>query len=245
MPEGIGDRAAAYLPARWTSSRRSRYEAYRALVYETPGFVELFPRGHADRRDRRAQHRQPAGVAHGVDAHRGPARDPVGVQLGAVPADAARLVRLRHRGRSVAGAATRAASRCCARCTSSGRSSAACCRTWRWCSRRPTSRSRRATRSWCPMPRCASRSSRASPPSTSARCARTSRSPGARELLDGQSHARAQHPQPLSLPRSAQSPAGRAAAPLSRRADRRADQARDPPHDQRAGGGAAQQRLRG
>ena len=66
------------------------------------GVRRVFPRGDADRRDRRAQHRQPAGVAHGVDAHRGPARDPVGVQLGPVPADAAGLVRLRHRGRRVA-----------------------------------------------------------------------------------------------------------------------------------------------
>ena len=101
---------------RWTRCPRMRSRAYRALVYETPDFVGVLPRVDADRRDRRAQHRQPAGVAHGVDADRGPARDPVGVQLGPVPADAARLVRLRHRP-STAGSTCRdrdGAARCCA-----------------------------------------------------------------------------------------------------------------------------------
>ena len=36
------------------------FDAYRALVYETPEFPRLLPRVDADRRDRRAQHRQPA-----------------------------------------------------------------------------------------------------------------------------------------------------------------------------------------
>ena len=44
-----------------------------------------------------------------------------------------------------------------------------------------------------------------------------SRSPAAVDAARRQSDARAQHPQPLSVPRSAQPPAGRAAAPLSRR----------------------------
>ena len=126
------------------------------------GLRRVLSRVHADRRDRRAQHRQPAGVAHGVGAHRGSARDPVGVQLGTVPADAARLVRLRQRGRALARRRVPTACRCCARCTSAGRSSAACCRTWRWCSRRPTSRSRRATRSSCRTRRCARACSAAS-----------------------------------------------------------------------------------
>ena len=60
----------------------------------------------------------------------------------------------------------------------------------------------------------------------------------------GQSDARPQHPQPLSLSRPAQSRAGRAPAALSRGADRRADEAGDPSDDQRAGCRAAQQRLR-
>ena len=212
------------------------------------GFRRLLPRGDADRRDRRAQHRQPAGVAHGVDADRGPARDSVGVQLGPVPADAARLVRLRHRGRRVARRLRRSAtagSRCSPRCTSAGRSSAACCRTWRWCSPRPTSRSRRATPSSCPDADVRERDLRPHrAPSTRARSATCSRSPAQRSAARRQPDARAQHPQPLSVSRSAEPPAGRAAAPLPRRADRRADAARDPPHDQRPRRGIAQQRLR-
>ena len=50
--ERIGDRAAELITRRWTSCRRSRCRAYRALVYDTPGFVELFPR--ARRRSRRS-----------------------------------------------------------------------------------------------------------------------------------------------------------------------------------------------
>ncbi len=147
------------------------------------------------------------------------------------------------RGRDLARRRRRRAWRSCARCTSSGRSSAACCRTWRWCSPRPTSRSRRATRSWCPTPRCASRCSRASRPSTAVPSARMLAITGHDELLGRQPDARAQHPQPLPLPRSAQPSAGGAPAPSPRGADRRADEARDPPHDQRSGRGLAQQRL--
>ena len=79
----------------------------------------------ADRRDRRAQHRQPAGVAHGVPAHRGPARDSVGVRLGPVPPDAARLVRLRHAPSKLARGAAERARDAAARCSATGRSSAA------------------------------------------------------------------------------------------------------------------------
>ena len=46
-----------------------------------------------------------------------------------------------------------------------------------WCCRRPTSPSRRATRRWSPTPCCATRSSRASPTSTRARSRRSPRSP--------------------------------------------------------------------
>ena len=45
---------------RWRSCRRTRSRAYRGLVYETPGLHRLLPRGDADQRDRRPQHRQPA-----------------------------------------------------------------------------------------------------------------------------------------------------------------------------------------
>ena len=69
--------------------------AYRALR-RRPGVRRLLPRDHADRRDRHAQRRQPAGVAHRLRPDPGPAGDPVGVRLDAVPADDARLVRRRH-----------------------------------------------------------------------------------------------------------------------------------------------------
>ena len=51
-----------------------------------------------DHRDRRPQHRLASRLAQEDPGDRGPARDSVGVLLGAVPADAARLVRLRLRG---------------------------------------------------------------------------------------------------------------------------------------------------
>ncbi len=61
--------------------------------------------GH--RRDLQPAHRQPPGLAQEVDAGRGPARDPVGVRLGAVPADAAGLVRLRLGDHHLARSASR------------------------------------------------------------------------------------------------------------------------------------------
>ena len=104
-----------------------------------------------------AQHRQPAGVAPKSPRHRGPARDPLGVQLGAVPADAAGLVRLRRGGRRTGSRRIRTTAwRCCRRCTTTGRSSAPRCRTWTWCWPRATSPSPRATPSWSPTRRCAS-----------------------------------------------------------------------------------------
>ncbi len=65
----------------------------------------------------------------------------------------------------------------------------------------------------------------------------------ARAAARRQSDARAQHPQPLSVPRSAQPPAGRAAAAVPGGTDGRAHAPRDPPHDQRPGRGTAQQRV--
>ena len=55
----------------------------------------------ADPRDRRAEHRLAPGVAQGDARDRGPARDPVELQLGPVPRRAARLVRLRLGDRGV------------------------------------------------------------------------------------------------------------------------------------------------
>ena len=59
---------------------------------------DLFPHRHADHRNRRSEHRQPAGLAQEVRSDRRPARHPLGVQLVAGPHHAARLVRLRRGG---------------------------------------------------------------------------------------------------------------------------------------------------
>ena len=102
-----------------------------------------------DRRDRQPAHRQPPGLAQEVDARRGPARHPVGVRLGAMPADAAGLVRLRLRDHGLdREAIPTAAWRCCRPWRANGRSSRRCSRTWTWCWPRAISASRRATRSW-------------------------------------------------------------------------------------------------
>ena len=65
------------------------------------GLRRLLLQRDADPRDRRAQHRLAAGVAQGQPRDRGPARDPVELQLGPVPRRPARLVRLRPRHRGV------------------------------------------------------------------------------------------------------------------------------------------------
>ena len=80
----------------------------------------------ADPRDRRAQHRLAPGLAQGDPGDRGPARDPLELQLGPVPRRPARLVRLRprHRGLSRPKASDApSGSRCCAGWRASGRSS--------------------------------------------------------------------------------------------------------------------------
>ena len=148
--EQLGESRRRATSRRWTRCPRMRFDAYRALVYETPEFRRLLPRVDADRRDRRAQHRQPAGVAHGVVADRGPARDPVGVQLGPVPADAARLVRLRLGRRRIPRRRAPDGMRAAADMHARWPFFRATCRTWAWCSPRPTSPSRRATPSSCP-----------------------------------------------------------------------------------------------
>ena len=78
------------LSRRWSTRRR--------------GLRAVFLGIDRHRRDRQPAHRQPAGLAQDVAHDRRPARDPLGVRLGAVPADAAGLVRLRQRGQGLAGA---------------------------------------------------------------------------------------------------------------------------------------------
>ncbi|MCK7474855.1 MAG: phosphoenolpyruvate carboxylase [Rhodopseudomonas palustris] len=185
-------------------------------------------------------------------AHRGPARDSLGVLVGAVPADAAGLVRLRQR-RSTPGstAQPRAGP---ARCCSEHVPRVAvlpqrCCRTWRWCSRRADlaiavalCRARRRTRS-CATTIFARIRGRAGAPPVAAllRDHRPAAICWRRNPLLARSH-----PQPLPLPRPAQPPAGRAAARATAPATReRTRAARHPPHHQRHRRRPAQQRLAG
>ena len=69
------------------------------------GLHRLFFWRHADPRDRRAQYRFAPGLAQGDAQDRGLARHPLGLQLGPVPPDAARLVRLWISGGSLPEAA--------------------------------------------------------------------------------------------------------------------------------------------
>ena len=139
--------------------------AYRKLVYETPGFTDYFFAAT-------------------------PIREIAELNIGSRPASrkATRAIEdLRaipwgfcwgqcrvalpgwygfgsaHRGlpRRDAGDAHGSGWRCCSACTSSGRSSARCCRTWTWCSPRATCASPRATSSWSRTSSSASASSRA------------------------------------------------------------------------------------
>ena len=100
-PEQLGERAPGYFAAMDELSGARARRLPRPRVRDAR-LRRLLPRVDADRGDRRAQHRQPARVAHRLDADRGPAGDSLGLQLGAVPADAAGLVRIRQRGRAVA-----------------------------------------------------------------------------------------------------------------------------------------------
>ena len=223
----------------------ARSRAYRELVYETPGFVDYFRASTPIARDRQLNiGSRPASRK----------ASPRIEDLRAIPwvfswsqcrADAAGLVRLRHRGRGVAARRRHgSARRCCARCTRAGRSSAPCSPTWTWCSPRPTSPSPRATRSWCRDAALREQIFGAHRRRMAAHARRRSRRSPAHESCSPTIPTLARsHPQPLSLPRPAEPPAGRAAAPPPRRRDRRARRARDPPHDQRPRGGVAEQRL--
>ena len=100
LQEKVAAPDRAYLSAMERLSQ-SAYSAYRGLVYDTAGVRALFLGLDRDHRDRHAQHRLAARLAQEDARDRGFARDSLGVQLGAMPPDAARLVRLRLGGRVI------------------------------------------------------------------------------------------------------------------------------------------------
>ncbi len=175
-------------------SARAR-RAYRDLVYETDGLRRVVPRRDADRARSRELNigSRPASRTL-VGPHRGPAGDPVGVQLEPVPAHASRLVRRGLGDRGVGRRRRRRRRPSCASCTTAGRSSVPSCRTWRWCWPRPTSTIAARYAALVPDRACgATCCSPASPPSTSGPCAWRWRSRGGSTLLDDNHGAGAQH----------------------------------------------------
>ncbi|MBK7332449.1 MAG: phosphoenolpyruvate carboxylase [Betaproteobacteria bacterium] len=202
----------------------------------------LLPRVDADRRDRRSQHRQPSRVAHRLDAHRGPARDSLGVQLEPVPADASRLVRRGQRRRRVASGAS-------GRDAAAARNARALAvlreralehgdgaledRPRRRVPLREHGGGRGAARSRVLAHRRRARAHARGAGRDHRACAPAGRQPD----------ARAQPAQPRPVPRPPQPPADRAPDPLPGRPDRRAHAPRDPHDDQRAGGGPPEQRM--
>ena len=128
-------------------------------------------------RDRHAQHRLAPRLAQEDAGDRGFARDSLGVLLGAMPADAAGLVRIRLGGEGLCRRPPRGGARAAAaRCTSTGPSSAPCSPTWTWCWRNRASPSPRVMRLWCRTSRCARRFSRASRRSSATWSMRSTRS---------------------------------------------------------------------
>ena len=71
------------------------FKAYRGLVYETPGFTDFFWGSTVINEIATLNLGSRPASRKKTRAHRGSARDSLGVQLGAVPHHAARLVRLR------------------------------------------------------------------------------------------------------------------------------------------------------
>ncbi len=105
-PEAAAPCEEAFLSTMEELSERA-FKAYRGLVYETEGFETYFWEFDGDRRNRQPEHRQPSGLAQEIHQHRGFAGDSLGVQLGAMPPDAAGLVRLRVSRQGVAGRSPR------------------------------------------------------------------------------------------------------------------------------------------
>ena len=216
--------------------------AYRALVYETPGFLGLLPRLDADRRDRGAQPRKPPGVAQSVrSASRTCAPFPWVFSWSQCRVS---LPGWYGFGSAVeawldeAPASAKAAWRCYATCTHAGRSSRSMLSNMsmvlaktdfaiaaRYADLVPDRALREAI-----FPRLAAEHER------SMRWLLAIS--GKTELAGGQPDARAQHSEPVCISRSIEPPADRAAASLPLGRDGRADEASDTPHDKRAGGRA-------
>ncbi len=196
-----------------------------------------------DHRDLDAEHRQPPRIAEEDAADRGFAGHPMGFLLGAVPADAARVVRLRFGGEGVARRAPGRRPRHAAPDVSRlavlphapvehGHGAVEEQHRDRLALRRP--RARQGT----PRPRL-----RAHPPGM----VRVRRGDpvdhGAGPAAVDQPPARPLDPQPLSLSRPAEPPPGRATAPPPHPRGGSADAARHPAHDQRDFRRPAQQRV--
>ena len=98
----LGDDEAPFYEAMEELSAHA-FAAYRGLVYETPGFIDYFRASTPINEigDLNIGSR-PAGPPQ-LGPHRGPARDPVGVQLGPVAPVDPGLLRLRHGGEAVPG----------------------------------------------------------------------------------------------------------------------------------------------
>ncbi len=217
--------ASSTPPRRYQRRRASR--AYRALVYETPGFTDYFFSRHADPRDRRAQHRLAAGLAQGDAAHRGPARDPVGLQLGPVPRRRCRAGTASARrsrpawvdaGRSAIGRALALLRRMYQQWPFFAR----CCRTWTWCmAKSDLAIAARYVDLVDGQEARASASSARSRPSGSAPSDALARDHRRARAARRQPVAGALDRAPLPVPRSAEPPAGRADAALPRGARRR------------------------
>ena len=216
------------------------FKAYRGLVYETDGLCRIFLGLHRHHRNLDAEHRQPAGVAQENPRDRGSPRHSLGVQLGAMPADAAGLVRFWQRGGSLDRGASRqghavpegALPRMAVlphAVVEHGHGAGEKLDRDRLALRRTGAGRRLARGNFRPHP---------------ARMASLDRDAagyhGAGAPAAGQSAAGTLDPQPLSLSRSAQPRAGRAVEGAPRAKPRRAGAARHSAHHQRDFGGAAE-----
>ena len=100
LQEKVAAPDPSYLSA-MESLSQSAYQAYRGLVYDTDGIRTLFLGVDGDHGNRHAEHRLAPRLPQENHRDRGSAGDPLGVLLGAVPADAAGLVWLRFGGQGV------------------------------------------------------------------------------------------------------------------------------------------------